>query len=104
MRRKENQYHHESSGKTSGVWNEHRPCLAIRKALEILSSGLGGKMQTGETRLDGLRGGEFDKQRSRVCEHGSRHVLMSVLMKRRKANSGCLRARVGGYCLINWQT
>lgn len=41
MRRKENQYHHESSGKTSGVWNEHRPCLAFRRALEILSSELG---------------------------------------------------------------
>lgn len=54
MRRKENQQHQESSGKTSKVWNEHRPCLAIRRALETLLSGLGGKMQAHESRL-GLR-------------------------------------------------
>lgn len=32
-------------------------------------------MQTDETRLDGLRGREFDKQRSRACEDGIRRVL-----------------------------
>lgn len=30
--------------------------------------------------------------------------FMCILRKRRKASSGCLRARVGGYCLINRQT
>lgn len=51
LMRKENQQYQESPGKTSRVWDEHRPCLAIRRALEILLSGLDGKMQADETRL-----------------------------------------------------
>lgn len=50
LMRKENQQHQGSSGKTSRVWNGHRPCLAISE-LEILLSGLDGKTQANGTRL-----------------------------------------------------